>query len=130
MSGFEYSRPRSTKPTSRSLNPRWDIYRWPTIQNGVPKEGTSRKRYDIYSFGLLLLEIAHWQPLHKLLCLKKWPAPSTQNCRVRGWLLNEESLPPFRGKKNPLPNSEISSAIDTGKRSCTAWWHTARVACA
>ena len=101
MSGFEYSRPRSTKTTSRSLNPRWDIYRWPTIQNDVPKEGTSRKTYDIYSFGLLLLEIAHWQPLHKLLCLKKWPAPSTQDCRIRGWLLNEEPLPPF-GKENPL----------------------------
>lgn len=101
MSGFEYSRPQSTKTTTRSLDPRWNIYRWPTIQNDVLKEGTSRKTYDIYSFGLLLLEIAHWQPLHKLLCLKKWPAPSTQDCRIRGWLLNEEPVPPFR-KENPL----------------------------
>ena len=101
MSGFGYSRPQSTKTTTRSLDPRWDIYRWPTIQNDVLKEGTSRKTYDIYSFGLLLLEIAHWQPLHKLLCLKKWPAPSTQDCRIRGWLLNEEPVPPFR-KENPL----------------------------
>ena len=101
MSGFGYSRPQSTKTTTRSLDPRWDIYRWPTIQNDVPKEGMSRNTYDIYSFGLLLLEIAHWQPLRKLLCLKKLPAPSTQDCRIRGWLLNEEPLPPFR-KEHPL----------------------------
>lgn len=101
LSGFEYSRPQSARTTSRSLNPRWDIYRWPKIQNDVPKEGMSRKTYDIYSFGLLLLEIAHWQPLHKLLCLKRWPAPSAQDCRIRGWLLNEEPLPPFRSD-NPL----------------------------
>lgn len=101
LSGFDYSRPHSSKTTSRNLDSRWNIYRWPNIQNDVPKEGTSRKTYDIYSFGLLLLEVAHWQPLHKLLCLKRWPAPSTQDCRIRGWLLNEEPLPPFK-KSNPL----------------------------
>lgn len=99
LSGFEYSRPQGGETTSRSPDPRWDIYRWPTVQKEAPKAGRSRKTYDIYSFGLLLLEIAHWQPLHSLLCLKRWPAPSAQDCRVRGWLLNEEPLPPFRGEK-------------------------------
>jgi hypothetical protein len=59
MSGFKYSRPRSTKTTSRSLDPRWDIYWWLVIQNDALKEGTSQKTYDIYSIGMLLLEIAH-----------------------------------------------------------------------
>lgn len=101
LSGFEYSRPQSSRTTSRSLDPRWDIYRWPRTQNEVSKEGTSRTTYDVYSFGLLLLEIVHWQPLHKLLCLNRWPEPSTQDCRIRGWLLGEESFPPFRNE-NPL----------------------------
>jgi hypothetical protein len=34
-------------------------------------------RYDIYSLGLVLLEIAHWQPLHRIMCLKRWPESSS-----------------------------------------------------
>ena len=96
LSGFEYSRPQSNKTTSRNLDPRWDIYRWPKIQNEAPNAAGSRKTYDIYSLGLVLLEIAHWEPLNKLMCLKRWPQPSAQDSRVRGWLLEEE---PFCRKK-------------------------------
>ncbi|KAF7552673.1 hypothetical protein G7Z17_g4174 [Cylindrodendrum hubeiense] len=101
LSGFEYSRPQSNKTTQRSLNPKWDIYRWPSIQNEAPKAWNSRKTYDIYGLGLVLLEIAHWKPLHKLMCLKRWPEPSTQDHRIRGWLLEEEYGPPFKNV-NPL----------------------------
>jgi serine/threonine protein kinase len=102
LSGFEYSRPESNKTTSRSLDPKWDIYRWPGIQNEAPKTtNNSRKTYDTYSFGLILLEIAHWQPLHKIMCLKRWPEPSSQDARIRAWLLGEERFPPFKGT-NPL----------------------------
>lgn len=101
LSGFEYSRPQSNKTTSRSLDPKWDIYRWPRIQNDAPRATNSRKTYDIYSLGLILLEIAHWKPLHKILCLKRWPEPSAQDSRIRAWLLGEELYPPFK-KPNPL----------------------------
>ncbi|KAJ6168102.1 hypothetical protein N7497_000945 [Penicillium chrysogenum] len=101
LSGFEYSRPESNKTTSRSVDPKWDIYRWPGIQNEAPKTTNSRKTYDTYSFGLILLEIAHWQPLHKIMCLKRWPEPSSQDARIRAWLLGEERFPPFKGT-NPL----------------------------
>ena len=101
LAGFEYSRPQSNKTTSRSLIPKWDIYRWPGIQNDVPKATNSRKSYDIYSLGLVLLEIAHWQPLHKIMFLKRWPEPSSQDSRIRAWLLEEERFPPFRNL-NPL----------------------------
>ncbi|KAH8662766.1 prion-inhibition and propagation-domain-containing protein [Ilyonectria robusta] len=101
LSGFEYSRPQSNKTTSRSLDPKWDIYRWPGIQNEVPKAANSRKTYDIYSLGLVLLEIAHWKPLHKLMFLKRWPEPSAQDSKIRAWLLEEERRPPFKDS-NPL----------------------------
>ena len=101
LSGFEYSRPQSNKTTSRSLDPRWDIYRWPKIQNEAPTAAGSRKTYDIYSLGLVLLEIAHWEPLNKLMCLKRWPQPSGQDSRVRSWLLEQEPFPPFKNG-NPL----------------------------
>lgn len=101
LSGFEYARPQSSKTTSRSLEPKWDIYRWPGIQNDVPRVSNSRKTYDIYSLGLVLLEIAHWQPLHRILGLKRWPEPSSQDARIRAWLLEEERFPPFK-HSNPL----------------------------
>ncbi|KAK4551577.1 hypothetical protein LTR86_011078 [Recurvomyces mirabilis] len=102
LSGFEYSRPQTEGTTSRSLDPKWDIYRWPGIQSEMPRAENSRKTYDIYSLGLLLLEIAHWQPLNELLSLKRWPEPSPhQDCRIRGWLLDEEPFPPFKDE-NPL----------------------------
>lgn len=101
LSGFEYSRPLSSKTTSRSLDPKWDIYRWPRIQNEVPRSFNSKKTYDIYSLGLVMLEIAHWKPLHKILCFKRWPEASSQDSRIRAWLLGEERFPPFK-KSNPL----------------------------
>ncbi|KAK0767608.1 hypothetical protein LTR91_026625, partial [Friedmanniomyces endolithicus] len=101
LSGFEYSRPDSGETTKSGFDPRWDIYRWPTIQADVPRVSRSRKTYDIYSLGLLLLEIAHWQPLHILMSLKRWPEPSAQDARIRAWLLEEEGSPPFKSS-NPL----------------------------
>ncbi|KAH7132745.1 prion-inhibition and propagation-domain-containing protein [Dactylonectria macrodidyma] len=74
LSGFEYSRPTSNKTTGRSLDPKWDIYRWPRVQNEVPQAANSRKT---------------------------WPEPSSQDPRIRGWLLGQERRPPFKDT-NPL----------------------------
>ena len=101
LSGFDYSRPQSNKTTSRSLDPKWDIYRWPGVQNEALKAGGFRKTYDIYSLGLLLLEIGHWKPLNRLMNLKHWPVSSGQDSRIRGWLLQEDVGPPFENG-NPL----------------------------
>ncbi|KAJ2981968.1 hypothetical protein NQ176_g1696 [Zarea fungicola] len=95
LSGFDYARPETGGTTTRSLEPKWDIYRWPGIQREAPKMSTSRKTYDIYSLGLVLLEIAHWQPLHSIIGLKRWPQPSAQDSRIRAWLLKEDAYAPF-----------------------------------
>ena len=102
LSGFEYSSPPSDKIAAfRTHNARWDTYRWPSLQNEAPRAGVFRKKHDVYSLGLVLLEIAHWKPLCELMCLKRLPVPSNQNARVRGWLLGEEKFPPFVNE-NPL----------------------------
>jgi serine/threonine protein kinase len=44
LSRFEYSGPQNNITTSRSLDPRWDIYRWPKIQNEAPNAAGLRKR--------------------------------------------------------------------------------------
>ncbi|KAK3492995.1 prion-inhibition and propagation-domain-containing protein [Neurospora hispaniola] len=77
LCGFGYSRPEKSKTTARSLNMAWDLYRWPAIQREHPTDHNSRKTYDLYSLGLVLLEIGHWKPLDEILCLKESePSPS------------------------------------------------------
>ena len=92
LSGFDYSRSENSNTISGSLEPMWDIYRWPSIQNEAPKSATSRKTYDIYSLGLILLEVAHWKPLRELMCLDNCEPGSSQDSCVRGWLLTKRTI--------------------------------------
>jgi hypothetical protein len=67
LSGFEYSRPDRdgvTTATQRPLSD--DVYQHPSYQ-GVKGGGTYRKTYDIYSLGIVLLEIAYWKPIPKII---------------------------------------------------------------
>lgn len=77
LSGFEYSRPDSSDHTTESGPPSvtTDMYRWPSVQGDHPRDGAnrSRKTYDVYSLGLLLLEIAYWEPLHRILKMVDYP---------------------------------------------------------
>jgi hypothetical protein len=108
LSGFDYSRPQSSGTTSREVDDQWNIYRWPDIQrNNQKQHGPFKKTYDVYSLGLVLLEIAHWLPLHKILALKSWPKVSlADSTNVRGWLLGAAEAGPahFEG---PNPAGEL-----------------------
>jgi Prion-inhibition and propagation len=68
MSGFEYSRPDRTDAHSTHIppSPRNEAYVHPSYQ-GVKARGTYRKSFDIYSLGIVLLEIAYWQPILTIL---------------------------------------------------------------
>ncbi|KAJ9664394.1 hypothetical protein H2198_000323 [Neophaeococcomyces mojaviensis] len=61
--GFEYSRlDAEDQPSERyEKDPELDIYRHPEYMN-IPQP-RFRKNFDIYSFGLVLVEIAKWRPL-------------------------------------------------------------------
>lgn len=47
------------------------------------------------------------------MALKRWPAPSQQDLRIRAWLLGNEPLPPF--KDNPLRTLDSTSSQDDAK---------------
>lgn len=68
ISGFEYSRPagRDDMTERPSDDLASDIYRHPSVQQ-ASKRSNSRKSHDIYSLGILLLEIAYWMPLDQIL---------------------------------------------------------------
>ncbi|KAI9884758.1 MAG: hypothetical protein M1823_003468 [Watsoniomyces obsoletus] len=73
LSGFDYARPSlfgemTEKPPQ---NPSFDIYRHPRVHGigsygPTGEEGGFRKSFDIYSLGLILLEIAYWESIDRV----------------------------------------------------------------
>jgi hypothetical protein len=122
LCGFEYSRPDGTKTTARETDMAWDIYRWPGIQRERPTERNSKKTYDLYSLGLLLLEIAFWQKLDELMCLGRHQPlvgntvhaehlPLEQSRNVRDWLLGVKANAPFQAKGLPNPLDQLRDLV-------------------
>ncbi|KAF4976584.1 hypothetical protein FZEAL_6762 [Fusarium zealandicum] len=72
LSGFDYSRPESADYMSESppAVAAEDLYRHPSVQGG-PREDVHghgfKKYHDIYSLGVVLLEIAYWKPIYSIL---------------------------------------------------------------
>lgn len=95
LSGFEYSRPDGESNTSERAEPIAvrDLYRWPEIQGLDVTDQRSRKTYDMYALGLVLLEIAYWQPLYKILELKRETIGFKAAKSVRHDLLNSKTSP-------------------------------------
>ncbi|KAM5370954.1 hypothetical protein ACJZ2D_008267 [Fusarium nematophilum] len=72
LSGFDYSRPENADYMSESppAVAAEDLYRHPSVQGG-PREDSRgfgfKKHHDIYSLGVVLLEIAYWKPIYSIL---------------------------------------------------------------
>jgi serine/threonine protein kinase len=66
LSGFNYARP--DLPSEFTERPAGvDLYRHPDLTKDLCTR--SKKSHDIYSLGIVLLEIAYWQPIDKILNL-------------------------------------------------------------
>ncbi|KAI9681806.1 MAG: hypothetical protein M1829_000551 [Trizodia sp. TS-e1964] len=67
LSGFDYARPASSGEMTEEPpnNPEYDIYRHPRTCFEGPREGF-RKTFDIYSLGVILIEMAYWKPIDKI----------------------------------------------------------------
>ena len=68
ISGFEYARPdeKGLTTTKTPSDQEWAIYCYPDYQ-GQEREGNYRRTYDIYSLGIILLEIAYWKKAEDIL---------------------------------------------------------------
>lgn len=113
ISGFDYSRPAHNEEFTEQPpeNAAYDLYRHPRVQGSGNRDpsplpaasssvrgdnaGTSpsqpsgfKKSYDLYSLGIILLEIAYWQPIDVILGIPNLAStkPST-TIRVRQRLL-------------------------------------------
>jgi hypothetical protein len=68
LSGFEYARPDQvgTYRTGRGPGARNEVYVYPKYQFQIAR-GTYQKTYDIYSLGIVLLELPYWQPIQEIM---------------------------------------------------------------
>jgi hypothetical protein len=68
MSGFGFSRPSDNSFTSTGppQDSKWSLYCHPNYLY-AGRKGGYRKSYDIYSLGIVLVEIALWKPIDQIL---------------------------------------------------------------
>ncbi|KAI8314995.1 hypothetical protein K4K59_001983 [Colletotrichum sp. SAR11_240] len=94
LTGFDYSRPaRSDEATDiPGDDAEYNLYRHPQVQLMNPAERERfRKTFDIYSLGVLFVELAHWKPVDKVLGFDIYRKPSLA-MRVREGLLVDDEM--------------------------------------
>jgi hypothetical protein len=105
ISGFDYSRPATSDDmTERPVaNPESDIYRHPVVQStgnrapsysannhaGASSRESYKKSYDIYSLGLLFLEVSQWKLLNEILTIDLKSARPKHTWLVKNRVLQE-----------------------------------------
>lgn len=93
LSGFDYSRPAQREDmTERPAGDvAHDLYRHPQVQ-GMARDTTDgkgyKKRHDIYSLAIVLVEIAHWRNIDSILGLEQTEIRPSDTAQARGRLLN------------------------------------------
>ena len=94
LSGFDFARPaRSDEVTEIPGDvPEYNMYRHPSTQGqGFGPRESFRKSFDIYSLGVVLVEIAHWATIDKVLGIEKTKMRNMTG-KVRGMLLEEQRV--------------------------------------
>jgi hypothetical protein len=97
LSGFDFSRPGGSEEMTDVPygDAEHDLYRHPLIQscNHSSRE-RSKKSFDIYSLGVIFIEIAHWQAIEDVLGIEMRRARGNADILrdVRKHLLNAERL--------------------------------------
>ena len=92
ITGYEYARPDRDGETTTggAFNPWWEIYAHPMYQGGNTK-GHYRKSFDIYSLGVILLEIAYWKSIEVVMEIDPEKAPPKDLYQICGRLLAPDS---------------------------------------
>ncbi|RBR10018.1 uncharacterized protein FIESC28_09626 [Fusarium coffeatum] len=70
LSGFDFSRPGGSDEMTDAPgdDAEHDLYRHPNAQSNRRRDRErSKKSFDIYSLGVILVELAHWQPVEDIL---------------------------------------------------------------
>ncbi|KAK7211553.1 hypothetical protein V2G26_018731 [Clonostachys chloroleuca] len=92
ITGFELSRPSemSELTDKARFEPEVDMYRHPLVQGGE-NAGAYGKSFDLYSLGIVFLEIAYWLPIESILSIEKVGALTAEKLRsIRATIIDDE----------------------------------------
>ncbi|KAJ4858327.1 prion-inhibition and propagation domain-containing protein [Trichoderma breve] len=97
LSGFDFSRPGGSDEVTEipGSDAEHDLYRHPLAQSNQGKgRQRSKKSFDIYSLGVILVELAHWKPVEAVLGIEMRLAKGQSDVvrHVRSQLLAAESV--------------------------------------
>ncbi|KAI9715137.1 MAG: hypothetical protein M1812_006116 [Candelaria pacifica] len=114
LSGFDYARPaRSEEMTEKPPeNAEYDVYRHPSTHGDSPRTNY-KKTFDIYSLGIVLLEIAYWQPIDKILSIPnlKTARPPVIH-KIRKQLLEERYLSEVGGSMGEMYEQVVRACLE------------------
>ncbi|KAI4183576.1 MAG: hypothetical protein LQ346_006289 [Caloplaca aetnensis] len=116
LTGYEYARAdRPGETTTGGDVDEWtELYVHPNYQ-GPGTKGQYRKTFDIYSLGIILLEIAHWQPIEEIMQLDMASQDIFQDIKgIRGRLLQPKSnvMEALKGKFGVEYFTAVRSCIE------------------
>ncbi|KAK4165337.1 prion-inhibition and propagation-domain-containing protein [Cladorrhinum sp. PSN259] len=122
LSGFDFSRPARADEMTDIPGPgddvEYNLYRHPGAQSTNPEERERfKKSFDIYSLGVLLVEIAHWATVDRVLNIDMNVArgrPSTA-LRVRDSLLTGDQISELGACMGELYEAATQKCIAGGK---------------
>ncbi len=114
VSGFELSRPSIIDQMTEKpgFDPLKDIYRHPNTQSSQT-DGNYGKSYDIYSLGVMIIEIALWKRVEDIVGLEDLLKVKPRALReMQSWLLGKSALPPNVAKTGPCLQQVASACGD------------------
>ncbi|TGJ85982.1 hypothetical protein E0Z10_g2771 [Xylaria hypoxylon] len=108
ISGFELSRPGPVNNMTEKprFDPSKDVYRHPNAQSSQ-MENTYRKCYDLYSLGVVLIEIALWKRIEEIVGFENLSRAKPSALQdMQAWLLgrprtSKAALPPISANDGP-----------------------------
>ncbi|AEO68903.1 9393ca2d-f443-4918-aa86-b32461bf1327 [Thermothielavioides terrestris] len=119
LSGFDFSRPARADEMTDIPGPgddvEYNLYRHPLAQSTNPEERERfKKSFDIYSLGVLLVEIAHWATVERVLGIDVNAARGRPSValRVREMLLADEQIADL--------GASMGAVYETAARKCIA----------
>ena len=117
LSGFNYARPdRPDEITIEDELESWaELYVHPDYQ-GIGPKCTFRKTFDIYSFGIVLLEIARWSKIEDIVNINPESATFAELKSIRSKLLqpNSEGLATIKASCGDRYYGTVKSCIEGG----------------
>jgi hypothetical protein len=123
ITGFELSRPSDFGYLTERprFNPSFEIYRHPNAQS-IQTDGSYMKSYDLYSLGILMIEIAYWKPIEDVLAIKELTRSKPNSLQTIQKVLLGELMDGDRTEDRPI-------STDVGIRGATDYLGEIRTKC-